>query len=156
MRRYGAEQRKEARAGGHWPCSWFPRGRLVTSPISVSRAAGDVAVEGKHGDIDLRSLRSDPISVRTKHGNVTVELVELGAEGSVTIGNVRGNIDLALPPSARASIDATVRSGRLSCALPLVERIGERFRLHGVLNAPGATVSLRTTSGDIDLRATPA
>ncbi len=83
-------------------------------------------------------------------------LAEFAPEGTVSIGTVRGNIELALPADARASVDAAVRVGRINCDVPLRERTGDRLRLRGVLNGPGGTVTLRTTSGNIEIRTATA
>ncbi len=128
----------------------------IHGDITVTGATGELLVEGKHGQIDLRAIRGSTIKVRTKHGDVALRVAELGEGGEVTVGTVRGDIEVALPPAARATIDAAVRAGRINSSAPLLERTGDRFRLRGLLNGPGGTVTLRTTSGDIEVRTTSA
>jgi len=128
----------------------------VHGDIAVVGATGDISVEGKHGQIDLRAIRAPTVLVRTRHGDVGLNMAEFANDGAVTVGTVRGDIEVTLPQTTRATIEAAVRAGRISSAAPLLERTGDRFRLRGVLNGPGGMVSLRTTSGDIDIGTNPA
>ncbi len=128
----------------------------IHGDITVAGATGEILVEGKHGEIDLRDISGHTVAVRTKHGDVALVLEEFEEQGTITVGTVRGDIKVTLPSTARAVIDAAVRAGRLSCSAPLLERASDRFRLQGLLNGPGGTVTLRTTSGDIDIWTTPA
>jgi len=124
----------------------------IHGDISVAGATDEVLVEGKHGRIDLRDIRARRIEVRTKHGDVALELTDFPGQATVLAGTVRGNVDLSLPSNARTTIDASVRAGHIRSSVPLLNRSEERGSLRGTLNGPGGEVRLRTTSGDIDIR----
>lgn len=127
----------------------------IHGDVSVANATDAVVIEGKHGGIDLRNIRSHDVRVRTKHGDVSLDVTDLGAEGTLNLGTVRGDIALVVPSGARATIDAAARSGRVTCSAPLQNRLDERGSLRGELNGPGCYVHLRVTSGDIDIRTAP-
>lgn len=141
------------------------QGRIISGDVAVSGSAGvgldiingDVAVANTHGPVDvatksgdvaLGSIRSTDVRIRTLSGDVAVDLVEL-TEGSLVVETVSGDIKLALPPDSRTAIDAQTRSGEISTELALSQQTTGFRSLRGVLNAPGATVRLQATSGDI-------
>jgi hypothetical protein len=124
----------------------------IHGDISVAGATDEVLVEGNHGRIDLRDIRARRIEVRTRHGDVALELTDFPEQATILAGTVRGNVDLSLPSNARTAIEASVRAGHIRCQVPLLNRIEERGSLRGTFNGPGGQVRLRTTSGDIDIR----
>lgn len=121
---------------------------VINGDISLRRVTGDVAVETKSGDIEVEGVESSTVRVRAISGDVVVR----GAvQEALHVDTVSGDIHVALPPQARATIDAATRSGEVECRLPLQDRQGSRRSLHGVLNGPGATIRLQALSGDVDI-----
>lgn len=125
---------------------------VIHGDISIDHATGDVSVEGKSGDLTFRDLRSRAVRARTLSGDVTAGIAALPEDGTVSLETLSGDIDLSLPAESRGTIDAAVRSGEVECAIPLTNRTGDRRSLRGSLNGPGADITLRTTSGDIEIR----
>lgn len=126
---------------------------VIHGDVSIDQATGDIAVEAKSGDLRFQRVQSQAVQCRTLSGDVTVALTALPSTASVSVETLSGDIRLQLPPDAHASIDAVVRSGEVDCALPLRAQTGDRRSVRGTLNGPGATVTLRATSGDIDIGA---
>jgi hypothetical protein len=104
-------------------------GRTVT--ISVPRAEG-------------RRLRVDMVLMVP----ASVEVVTSIAKGDIRADGLQGSAEFRV---ARASIDAAVRTGRISSILSLAQVTSDRRSLRGILNEPGAKVAMRTVSGDIDI-----
>ncbi len=130
---------------------------VVNGDLGLSEVSGDVSVEGKHGDMRLDGLHSNhSVRAHAISGDVVVALTDLAQDSLVSIETMSGDLELALPPDARATVDAAVRSGDLTCSPPLLGLSADRRSLRGVFNAPGATIILRTTSGDIDIRSVTA
>lgn len=119
---------------------------VINGDVTLRRITGDVVVETKSGDIEVEGVESATVRVRAISGDVAVR----GAvQDALDVDTVSGDIHVALPPQTRATIDAATRSGEVACRLPLQDRQGNRRSVHGVLNAPGATIRLRAVSGDV-------
>ena len=106
----------------------------------------DVCLDVSKGDVEAEALRGK-IDLRIARGDVKIR----GHEGPAELDVVSGDIEVGLPASARATIDASTRSGSIHSALTLRQTTGDRRSLRGILNAPGATVRLSATSGDIEI-----
>jgi len=124
---------------------------MIHGDVAAARVTGNVDVETKSGDIALANAHAREVRMRTLSGDVEVSLEELG-DGPVTVETISGDIEVGLPASARATIDASTRSGSIHSVLTLQQPTGDRRSLRGILNAPGPTVRLSATSGDIEIR----
>ncbi|HEY3247621.1 MAG TPA: DUF4097 family beta strand repeat-containing protein [bacterium] len=124
---------------------------VLNGDLGVSGVNGDVRIETKSGDIQLRRVRSTAVRVRAVSGDVEADLEEFST-GDVQIETVSGDIEVALPATARVTVDASVRSGKIECTLPLQDARRHRRTLQGVLNAPDGRVTLHALSGDIEIR----
>ena len=123
---------------------------IVHGDVAVNNAGGGVDVETKSGDIALGGLRSRQTRVRTLSGDVSISVEELG-EGALAVETMSGDITVRLPAAARATIEAATRSGTVQSRVALRETVSDRRSLRGVLNGPGATISLSAVSGDIEI-----
>ena len=63
-----------------------------------------------------------------------------------------GDIDILIAATAAMTIDFRVSDGDINVGLPILGRI-RRDSLRGDLNGGGPTLSVRTSDGDIVLRA---
>jgi DUF4097 and DUF4098 domain-containing protein YvlB len=126
---------------------------IIHGDVSIDQVTGDIAVDAKSGDLRVQRVQSQAVRCRTLSGDVTVAMTVLAVNASVSLETLSGDIRLQLPQDAHASIDAVVGSGEVDCALPLRSQTGDRRSVRGILNGPGATVTLRATSGDIDIGA---
>lgn len=100
-------------------------------------------------DEEAVSARSEPVE-ETRPGGAH-SFAEFGADLGSAIREIVGDIELSVPSGARASIDAAVRTGRISSTLSLAQVTSDRRSLRGILNEPGAKVAMRTVSGNIDI-----
>lgn len=137
---------------------------VVSGDIQLGTIRGDVRLDVRSGDTAAREV-SGAMRGRIIHGDVAIQEVgdlsldvihgDVAANrvtGSVDVETKSGDITIALPASAHATIDASTRSGSIHSALALQQTTGDRRSLRGILNAPGATVRLSATSGDIEIR----
>ncbi len=130
---------------------------VLNGDVSVGDIAGNVDVEAKNGDVELGGAQGSSVRLRTLSGDVGVAGWPVPKGGVLNAETMSGDIDVALPPEARATLDAATMSGEVSCSLPLQDRATDqgtlrRRILRGVLNGPDATITLRTTRGDISIR----
>jgi DUF4097 and DUF4098 domain-containing protein YvlB len=127
---------------------------VLSGDVSVADTEGDIELEVRNGDLDITRARGRSVRPRTLSGDVHVTVAALPEGGTLSVETMRGDIDVSLPADSRATIDAATMSGDVACALSLQDRSSDRGTMRrrvvrGVLNAPGALVTLRTTSGDI-------
>lgn len=130
---------------------------IVNGDVSLRQVAGDVDIEAKNGDIEVESVQGRSIRARALSGDVQVTVSILPDGGAVNGETMSGDVEIRLPSDARATIDAATMSGEINCMLPLQDRAADRGTLRrrtlrGVLNGPGAVITLRTASGDIEIR----
>ncbi len=125
---------------------------VISGDVAIDEAGGDVSVEGKNGDLMFRGVRARTLRARTLSGDIEAGLAALAPDGAVSLETLSGDVGLILPEGTRGEIDAAVQSGEIDCALPLVNRTGDRRSLRGLVGGPGAAMTLRTTSGDISIR----
>lgn len=104
--------------------------------VDVDTANGAVAVRQVVGRVDAESV----------NGGVTIENVS----GTVDASTVNGSIRLALPQTARVSLDAQTTNGGINLeGLPSDVRSKGRRHLSADVNGGGAKIALSTTNGGI-------
>ncbi len=123
--------------------------RIVKGDVKVAQPSGDIAVSTKRGDIAVGVDQAGRLDATTVRGDVRVRVREFVQGGGANVHTVSGDVLMALGPAARCRIEAGAVSGDVSSSLPLKEYHGSRRGLSGVLNAPDASVRVRTTRGDI-------
>lgn len=124
---------------------------VINGDVDLADVPGEVSVETKSGDIDIRvAAGMGRVRARAISGDITAAVAS-PEPGEIMIETVSGDIELKLSPQARTSIEATVRSGEIDCALPLEDRTSEKHLLRGLLNGGGGKVRLHAVSGDITI-----
>lgn len=119
---------------------------------------GDIDAQSPAGDVDLHTLNGS-IDV-TARGAITAETlngrVAARAEAgkAVRLATKNGKVEVSLPPSTDADVQASTTNGRVSSDFGDVPAPAIR-RLHDVklrLGAGGTPISLRTLNGDVLVR----
>jgi len=116
---------------------------------------GPIVAQSPRGDVELHTMNG-PISV-TAHGAITAETMNgavsarsLGA-ASIKLSTHNGRVQLFLPDSAGADVEASTMNGHVSSELGVVPPPAIP-RMHDVkmrLGAGGPRVSLRTMNVDV-------
>jgi hypothetical protein len=132
----------------------------VNGAVRVSGVEGQGQLRSVNGDIDVVGSAGG-FSARTTNGGVHVELLRLAAPSApssnpITLETVNGNVALALPHDATATVDARSLNGDFHSDLPmsLLSAYSPRG-LRGRLGAGGASIRLRTVNGAIRVVALP-
>ena len=107
--------------------------RTTNGHISVTRGAGSVDAE-------------------TTNGAVRVELLEVTPGRPLRFITTNGAVDLNLPPSLAADVEASTTNGTIHSDLPIVANDIERTRMSGRVNGGGTELRARTTNGSITIR----
>ena len=128
--------------------------QLTLSNLTAEQITGPLMVKTKSKDIELTNV-SDTITIDLDRGDVNVVQTRLPLAG-IDVQVRTGEIEVALPQTAKFSIDAVTERGSVSNDFDskLAEESRERgASLKGILG-PGPTVKLRTNRGSIGLRKT--
>lgn len=146
-------------------------GRTVGGAITLSRVSGqiilsavDATVQGIElggtlacktvsGDIKVSGSELTSFWSKAVSGAVRLE-TSIDPTGRYEVGSVDGSFTLLIPPDSRAMVEVSAVSGDATCDIPC--RVLEQSRQHwrASINGGGATISLKTVSGD--LRIMPA
>lgn len=108
---------------------------------------GDLSAHTSGGRVDLKGLAGS-VDASTSGGGMSVELTELGKY--VTISNSGGNIDVTMP--GNKGIDLKLRGEKVKTnTLNNFSGRMEEDEINGQLNGGGIPVSIRTSSGRVNL-----
>jgi hypothetical protein len=140
---------------------------------------GDLRVAGVSGDLELNSHNSGisatnvngSVVAHSLNGNLTVVLDRLSSDKPMSFSSLNGNVDVTLPPDARATLrmksdngstftdfDIQLTPGGAKAVVEDQRREGGRYRVRadntmvGSINGGGPDVSLKTLNGNIYLR----
>lgn len=150
---------------------WWSRGASMSvdyriqvpaqADLDLDTVNGKVSVEGVRGDLSLASTNGGitvensggRVDARTTNGGIDVELEEVLDGEDMSFRTTNGGISLALPGTARASVNARTTNGGINTDFPItvVGSIGKNH-LEGDLNGGGGRIELRTTNGGIKIR----
>lgn len=112
-------------------------------------AAIDVGARTVSGDVRIRAPRLEASEVTTTSGDIRLQ-AELAATGRHTISSVSGDVEIATPSPVR--LEAQTIAGDVRAEGPHTAD-GGRGRRTLVVGDGSVAVSVRTTSGDVRLRA---
>jgi hypothetical protein len=142
--------------------------------VDVEGVRGNIRVRAGSGDVEIVDVEAPKLEVTSSYGNVDVDGVFLEARAIAGQGRMRfvarprsriagpweiassfGGVEVELPTDASARIVAVTNLGKIESALALGGTVRRRKppTLTGDLGSGGETVTLRSGSGDILLRA---
>ena len=125
----------------------------VSGNIEATAVKGSIEVEAVSGDIELRDVSdASSVSVASISGNITyVGKIMMG--GRYTIKAHSGDVRLTIPADSSFDLEASTFSGEIEVDFPIqvVGKISRR-EVSGTVGKGGATIRLKTFSGNVDLR----
>ena len=133
----------------------------ITGGVNVQTTSGDVKIQGVRGDLKAHSVSGDlkvrqsslrSVSIDTVSGDVEIETT-LEAQGEYDVRSVSGDLVLWLPAGQGCTIYSASLSGDFECELPheIVEQ--GRRKLEARINGGGPAFNVRSTSGDVSVKA---
>lgn len=132
-----------------------PRGvhlaaRTVNGSIDAKSLTGDVHATTVNGGIEV--VAAGAVEATTVNGAIRASSGRASWSGTLAFKTVNGSIDVTLPASTNANVEAKTVNGSLSSEFPLtVEgRWGPR-RMEGTIGAGGGALRLETVNGAIRL-----
>lgn len=136
------------------------RAEKCTGTVHMETSGGDIVITAITGDVDVSTSGGNvrigevdgKVRAETSGGNVVVKLK--GTNKGIFAETSGGNIDIVIPKTIAANIDAGTSGGEVQCDLPvtLSGRIDES-RVKGTLNGGGNTIHAHTSGGDVRIRA---
>jgi DUF4097 and DUF4098 domain-containing protein YvlB len=144
---------------------------IVSGDLTIGNIAGDVHVKGVSGDIDVSAIKGS-VDVKTVSGDI--KLMDVPDAQTVGVESVSGNITftgmikaggryeikvhsgdvrVTIPASASFDLDAKTFSGDIDSDFEITVsgKMSPR-ELHGTVGKGGATLILKSFSGNIDLK----
>jgi hypothetical protein len=120
--------------------------------ITASRLDGKCDVSTSDGAIHVAG-RFDTLDIKSSDGAVSAR-AEPGSKMSSTwsIKTTDGRVDMEIPKSLQANLDASTRDGHISLGMPVsVEGELDKKTVRGTINGGGATLFIHTGDGSIRL-----
>jgi putative adhesin len=131
-------------------------GRLEASTtngdIRLDDFRGSATLGTTNGEIGLAGI-SGTAAARTTNGSVVADMRSVPPKGKVELTTTNGNVQVYMPPDLKADLEAVTTNGRVSIGFPLTTQgVMTSKSVRGTINGGGATVSLATTNGNIEIR----
>lgn len=136
-----------------------PRGAVladietVSGTITIANASNSTKASAINGQIRASNLRGTA-DLSTVNGVVNAEFDELGAGSRVTLATVNGQVNLTVPSDVSATFRAETVNGGIANDFGLPVRKGQWVgrELHGRLGNGGATVSMSSVNGQLNVK----
>jgi len=133
--------------------------------LMLQSMSGDVTASGGSVELNLRSVSGDVrltadeltnLSADSVSGDVDIEGA-LALTGDYEVRSVSGDVTLRLPEDQTLTIDSITMSGDFKCKLPHETETKGWGKVHAYVNGgDGPVVRVRTTSGDVRIKASKA
>jgi len=123
----------------------------INQDIRLSDASGTVLSETVNGDLTLQRISSDSVTVSTVNGEIFYDGT-IRSRGVYHFTSHNGDIAIALPTTANATVDVSTFSGEFASDFPVMlseTRPGRRFCF--TLGKGGARVQLESFQGTIHI-----
>ncbi len=121
-----------------------------TGTIECRRVQGELQVRSDAGSVDLDTVKGT-FDVETKSGRIRFE-GELASAGEHRFESDTGSVDLVILGSPDVTLDATSRTGSVSCTLEIVEQVRSKRACKGVLGTGTGQLQVVTSTGSITIR----
>jgi DUF4097 and DUF4098 domain-containing protein YvlB len=127
---------------------------LVNGALRIQGVKGQVNASTVNGRIEALDLGGDA-AIETVNGSIDATFDQVGGKQRIDIESVNGRIELRLPKSADASVDASTVHGRISNDFGIEVDKGEYVGsdMRGKIGSGSARISLETVNGSISVDA---
>lgn len=125
-------------------------GDLTLNPdnLRVTQAKGQVRVTTHSKDVDLTQIYGDSY-VEDRDGQIAVETA---GNYAVEARNLKGDVEVTLPPNASATVSGNTRNGDVVSDFPLAVSGDESKTVSGTIGAGGPKVLVTADNGDIHIK----
>jgi hypothetical protein len=123
----------------------------VNEDVSVTDASGEITAETVNGEIVLERVDASSLTATTVNGDVGYD-GPIRTGGAYNLSSHNGDVTIAMPPSASATVTVSTYSGEFESDFPITlreTRKGRRFSF--TLGGGSAQVALESFQGTIRL-----
>ena len=127
--------------------------KTVSGNIRATGVKGSIEAQAVSGDIDLRDVsEAQTVSAKNVSGNITYA-GKIKAGGRYELKAHSGDVRMTIPADSAFDFEANTFSGDIDSdfEIQVVGKISPR-EIHGTVGKGGATVTLKSFSGSIDLK----
>ena len=121
---------------------------LNSDNLRVTQAKGQVRVTTHSKDVDLSQIYGDSY-VENRDGRIAVDSA---GNFAVEAKNMKGDVELTLPPNAQVTVSGNTRNGDIVTDFPLSVSGDESKTVSGKVGTGGAKVALTAENGDIHIK----
>jgi hypothetical protein len=125
----------------------------VNGRIVIDGVSGDIVASTVNGETQIKDAASN-LKLSTVNGRIAAEMISLSARQSVSLAAVNGEVELALPDHADASMSVGTVNGSITSEFPSL-KVEKEFpvgnNLKGSLGNGGATVKITAVNGTIKI-----
>lgn len=121
---------------------------LNSDDLRVTEAKGPVRVTTHSKDVDLTQIYGDSY-VEDRNGRIAV--APAGSYG-VEAQNSKGDVELTLPPSASATVNARTHNGDIVSEYPTPSSGGENKSVSFTVGSGGSRIVLSADNGDVRIK----
>ena len=122
----------------------------VDADVLASEIAGTLAAKAVSGDVKASQCRLASFWGKSVSGDVQLETT-VDPSGVYEVGTVSGDLHMMVPPDTRARAYMSSVSGSAACDLLCRVTRNERGKWEAEINGGGATIALKTVSGDLTI-----
>lgn len=125
--------------------------KTFSAPVTIDGVTGPHEVDGFSAEIRLSGV-AGATRVKTFSGNVQLRSAAWKDGDTVNVESFSGDVNLALPDTARGDLTFESFSGRFDSSFPVTMQSSSRRNFRGQLNGGGATgFRLKTFSGSVTI-----
>jgi hypothetical protein len=122
----------------------------TSGEVQLDGVAGALEVTSVSGDINVREAHDGRLDLSTTSGEIQYQ-GDLAQASANTVNSISGDVRVRLPESSGFRLDASTVSGDISSEFELSQGQQARWNLSGVAGDGSATLTIGTTSGDIQV-----
>ena len=127
------------------------RGLTVNGDVEARGLRSDVEAKTVNGSINVET--DGLASAKTVNGSITAAMGRADWSGGLEFNTVNGGIELSLPASLSAEVEAATLNGEIESDFPLtVTGRYSRRRLTGTVGGGGRELRLKTVNGSVHLK----
>jgi len=120
--------------------------------ISIEGVEGDIEATNHNGSVNVTNAVGSVVAY-SHNGRVTVSLRDITAGKPMSFTSMNGNVDVTLPPAAKAELKMRTDNGGIYTDFDLQLKSGSGDRQYnGTINGGGPSFELRSHNGNIYLR----
>ena len=124
---------------------------LVNGSLSVQKVSGEMNANLVNGKLRASDLTGE-VDLATVNGSIDAKYFSLNNVRGIKLKSVNGSIDLTLPQSPNADVNASVVNGSISTDFPLTVKghfVGKS--MSGTLGSGGVHIELNNVNGSIHI-----